>query len=111
MTAPNKTEHDDLERVAMNIVYQIGDLFSDFGDRATRDAVVEIRQATNDKAIDFVRKLLASTEDKARINEVNLWIDTWYQHSQQHTTARYGIGVKRLKKRVAELRTRLTPRI
>ena len=37
------------ERVAMNIVYQLGDIL---------EASVDKRQATNDKAIDFVQKLI-----------------------------------------------------
>lgn len=40
---------ETLERVAMNIVYQIGDVL---------EADVDKRQATNDKAIDFTMKLI-----------------------------------------------------
>ena len=42
---------DGMERTAMNIVYQIGDLL---------EANVDKRQATNDKAIDFTMKLISA---------------------------------------------------
>lgn len=45
------------ERFAMNIVYQIGDEL---------EISVEKRQATNDKLIDFVIKLLSQIEQEAK---------------------------------------------
>lgn len=74
---PDTQEHD-LEALAMNIVFQIGDLFSDFGDRATRDAVVGIRQATNDKAIDFVKTLIQK-RDQQRLAAVLDIVEAEYQ--------------------------------
>ena len=38
-----------IEHVAMNIVYQLGDLY---------ELSVEKRQATNDEAVDFVEKVI-----------------------------------------------------
>lgn len=48
------------ERFAMNIVYQIGDEL---------EVSVEKRQATNDKLIDFVMKLLSQVEQEVREDE------------------------------------------
>lgn len=68
----------ELEALAMNIVFQIGDLFSDFGDRSTRDAVVDIRQRTNDDAIDFVKQLIRE-RDQQRLTQAIEIVETEYQ--------------------------------
>ena len=48
----NKTMKDNnTEKVAMNIVYQLGDILK---------ASPEIRQATNDKAIDFTQDIISA---------------------------------------------------
>lgn len=56
-----------LEAIAMNIVHQIGDvLYEALPKDIAHDHFVKARQATNDIAIDFAKKLIANHNREVR---------------------------------------------
>lgn len=66
---PLDTQWDDLERLAMNIVYQIGDaLYEALPKDVAHEHFVTARQATNDIAIDFVKNLITARGSKQKEN-------------------------------------------
>lgn len=73
------------EHVARNIVFQLGDLY---------ELPVELRQRTNDEAIDFVQKLIAAARTEARreeleaISSIVLYETTWQPQLINHIKAR-----------------------
>lgn len=66
------TEYErNLEAVAMNIVYQLGDLLYDNLPKViAHDYFVDARQATNDRAIKFTKKLVKMYSDKQIDNRI-----------------------------------------
>jgi hypothetical protein len=96
-TNPSTVE-EKLERIAMNIVYQLDD---DSG------LSVEFRQANNDKRIDFVKSLLSTLTDSTlrEVEEIvknSRTVDETYGVGQKEHTARMQVladlAVKRLEK-------------
>lgn len=60
-------EERELEGLAMNIVFQIGDaLYEALPKDVAHDHFVDARQATNDVAIDFAKKLISEYVEKER---------------------------------------------
>ena len=58
----------DLEAIAQNIVYQIGDALHDaLPPTIAHDHFVKARQATNDVAIDFAKKLIKELLEKQNV--------------------------------------------
>lgn len=56
-----------MEKIAMNIVFQIGDLlYEALPKDIAHKYFVDARQKTNDKAIDFVKALITSEVEKER---------------------------------------------
>lgn len=73
MTKPIGSSNDDLEFLAMNIVYQLADVYVPAGVEG-----VKLRQATNDKHIDWTKALIAKYL-KSKLSEL-LEKKLEYQH-------------------------------
>lgn len=56
------------EKEAMNIVYQIGDILSEYLPKDCQDTFVDARQKTNDRAIEFVGSFLTAAKKEARVD-------------------------------------------
>lgn len=71
------------EKLAMNIVFQIGDYLGERLPKEMRSMWADARQATNDKAIDFVKSLLHAEREKllAWVRDEN----NWHEHQPDAT--------------------------
>jgi hypothetical protein len=70
-----------LERKAMNIVYQLGDLY---------ELPVDQRQATNDKAINFVLELLSVVSATERADERRKVVEEFEKNMATHGAVSVG---------------------
>ena len=80
-------EEDKLERLAMNIVYQIGDELFERGVITVRQ-----RQETNDLFIDFTKKCISefiSQSIKKRDDEITKFIKQFKTHDDLHVAKHY----------------------
>lgn len=60
----------NIEHLAMNIVYQIGDLlYENLPKDVAHNYFVDARQKTNDRAINFAKKLISNKIQKAKEEE------------------------------------------
>lgn len=89
------------EKIAMNIVHQIGDaLYEALPHDIAHGYFVKARQATNDVAIDFAAKLVAQAIEEAweasAQNEIDLalgWVGMIKKAFQKEQTRLKGLGI------------------
>lgn len=68
------------EKIAMNIVYQIGDLLSEaLPKNIAHKYFVDARQKTNDKAIDFVKTFIEKEKKEAFLKGQDYFIKKYKQ--------------------------------